>query len=510
MEKEKLYRKFEELNQTASLGGGSDRIEKQHESGRMTARERIEMLLDKGTFVELDKFVTHRCSNFGMEKNKILGDGVVSGYGKIEGRQVFVYAYDFTAFGGTLSQTNAAKIVKVQSLALKNGAPIIALNDSGGARIQEGIGSLAGYASIFYQNTMASGVIPQISAILGPCAGGACYSPALTDFIFMVKEKSHMFITGPDVVKAVTHETIDKEELGGAYIHSSKSGVTHFMCSSEEETLMSIRELLGFLPSNNMEDAPTRPCTDDTHREIEALQNIIPDNPNVPYDIKDIIEPVMDNQYFFEVMPHFAKNVVVGFARLGGRSVGIIANQPAYLAGVLDIDASDKAARFIRFCDCFNIPLITFEDVPGFLPGCQQEHDGIIRHGAKIVYAYAEATVPQITLITRKAYGGAYIVMASKPTGADINLAYPMAEIAVMGAEGAVNILYRNCNEAEKAQAMERYNEEFSNPYRAAELGFIDEIIMPGQTRYKLIQALEMAKNKSQSNPPKKHGNIPL
>lgn len=510
MEKEKLYKKFEELDKAASLGGGINQITKQHESGRLTARERIETLLDKGTFVELDKFVIHHCTNFNMERKKIPGDGLVSGYGKIEGRLVFVYAYDFTTYGGTLSQTNAAKIVKVQSLALKNGAPIIALNDSGGARIQEGIGSLAGYASIFYQNTMASGVIPQISAILGPCAGGACYSPALTDFIFMVKEKSHMFITGPDVVKAVTHETIDKEELGGAYIHSSKSGVTHFMCNSEEETLMSIRELISFLPSNNMEDAPTLTCTDDIHREIETLQNIIPDNPNIPYDIKDIIEPVMDNHYFFEVMPHFAKNVVVGFAHLGGQSVGIVANQPAYLAGVLDIDASDKAARFIRFCDCFNIPLITFEDVPGFLPGCQQEHNGIIRHGAKIVYAYAEATVPKITLITRKAYGGAYIVMASKPTGADINLAYPMAEIAVMGAEGAINILYRNSSDAEKSQAMEIYNEEFSNPYRAAESGFIDEIIMPRQTRYKLIQALEMAKNKSQSNPPKKHGNIPL
>ena len=497
MQKEEIYKKFEELDKVAALGGGVVRIDKQHEAGRMTARERIDMLLDKGTFVELDKFVTHRCTNFGMEKNKIPGDGVVSGYGKIEGRQVFVYAYDFTAYGGTLSSTNAAKIVKVQTLALKNGAPVIALNDSGGARIQEGVGSLAGYASIFYQNTMASGVVPQISAILGPCAGGACYSPALTDFIFMVKEKSHMFITGPDVVKAVTHETVEKEELGGAYVHSSKSGV-------------SIRELLSFLPSNNMEDAPSLPCSDDIRRETETLQTVIPDDPNVPYDMKDVIEPVVDNHYFFEVMSHFAKNVVVGFARLGGQSVGIVANQPAFLAGVLDIDASDKAARFIRFCDCFNIPLVTFEDVPGFLPGCQQEHDGIIRHGAKIVYAYAEATVPKITLITRKAYGGAYIVMSSKPIGADINLAYPMAEIAVMGAEGAVNILYRKAEGEEKAQAMKAYNEQFSNPYRAAELGFIDEIIMPRQTRYKLIQALEMAKNKSQSNPPKKHGNMPL
>ena len=510
MQKEEIYKKFEELDKVAALGGGVVRIDKQHEAGRMTARERIDMLLDKGTFVELDKFVTHRCTNFGMEKNKIPGDGVVSGYGKIEGRQVFVYAYDFTAYGGTLSSTNAAKIVKVQTLALKNGAPVIALNDSGGARIQEGVGSLAGYASIFYQNTMASGVVPQISAILGPCAGGACYSPALTDFIFMVKEKSHMFITGPDVVKTVTHETVEKEELGGAYVHSSKSGVTHFVCDTEEETLMSIRELLSFLPSNNMEDAPSLPCSDDIRRETETLQTVIPDDPNVPYDMKDVIEPVVDNHYFFEVMSHFAKNVVVGFARLGGQSVGIVANQPAFLAGVLDIDASDKAARFIRFCDCFNIPLVTFEDVPGFLPGCQQEHDGIIRHGAKIVYAYAEATVPKITLITRKAYGGAYIVMSSKPIGADINLAYPMAEIAVMGAEGAVNILYRKAEGEEKAQAMKAYNEQFSNPYRAAELGFIDEIIMPRQTRYKLIQALEMAKNKSQSNPPKKHGNMPL
>ena len=415
MQKEEIYKKFEELDKVAALGGGVVRIDKQHEAGRMTARERIDMLLDKGTFVELDKFVTHRCTNFGMEKNKIPGDGVVSGYGKIEGRQVFVYAYDFTAYGGTLSSTNAAKIVKVQTLALKNGAPVIALNDSGGARIQEGVGSLAGYASIFYQNTMASGVVPQISAILGPCAGGACYSPALTDFIFMVKEKSHMFITGPDVVKAVTHETVEKEELGGAYVHSSKSGVTHFVCDTEEETLMSIRELLSFLPSNNMEDAPSLPCSDDIRRETETLQTVIPDDPNVPYDMKDVIEPVVDNHYFFEVMSHFARNVVVGFARLGGQSVGIVANQPAFLAGVLDIDASDKAARFIRFCDCFNIPLVTFEDVPGFLPGCQQEHDGIIRHGAKIVYAYAEATVPKITLITRKAYGGAYIVMSSKP-----------------------------------------------------------------------------------------------
>ena len=395
-------------------------------------------------------------------------------------------------------------------MALKNGAPVIALNDSGGARIQEGVESLTGYASIFYQNTLSSGVIPQISAILGPCAGGACYSPALTDFIFMVKEKSHMFVTGPDVVKAVTHEEVTKEDLGGAYTHTSQSGVAHFMNDTEEETLTSIRELLSFLPSNNMEDAPVRPCNDDIRREEESLQQVIPDDPNIPYDIKDIIEPVVDDHYFFEVMPSFAKNVVIGFARMGGRSVGIVANQPAYYAGVLDIDASDKAARFIRFCDCFNIPLITFEDVPGFLPGTNQEHNGIIRHGAKVVYAYAEATVPKITLITRKAYGGAYIVMSSKQTGADVNLAYPMAEIAVMGASGAVNILYRSENEEAKAEAVSEYTQKFANPYRAAELGYIDEIILPKQTRYKLIQALEMTQNKSVTHPPKKHGNMPL
>jgi len=506
----KAYATFEERDRIASLGGGVDKIEKQHESGKMTARERIEMLLDKGTFVELDKLMVHRCTNYGMDKNKIPGDGIVSGYGKVDGRQVFVYAYDFTVYGGSLSASNAKKIVKVQQLALKNGAPIIALNDSGGARIQEGIESLSGYADIFYQNTMASGVIPQISAILGPCAGGACYSPALTDFIFMVKEKSHMFVTGPDVVKAVIHEEVSKEELGGAMTHSSKSGVTHFMCNTEEEVLMSIRELLSFLPQNNMDEAKKKPCTDETNREDTSLDTIVPVDPNVPYDMKDIIERVIDNGYFFEVMPNFAKNIIIGFARMAGRSVGIVANQPAYLAGVLDIDASDKAARFIRFCDCFNIPLITFEDVPGFLPGTMQEHNGIIRHGAKIVYAYAEATVPKITLITRKAYGGAYIVMSSKPTGADVNLAYPQAEIAVMGAEGAVNILYRKSSAEEKQEIIKEYEDKFSNPYRAAERGLIDEVIMPRDTRYKLVQALERAHNKNQSNPPKKHGNMPL
>ena len=506
----KAYATFEERDRIASLGGGVDKIEKQHESGKMTARERIEMLLDKGTFVELDKLMVHRCTNYGMDKNKIPGDGIVSGYGKVDGRQVFVYAYDFTVYGGSLSASNAKKIVKVQQLALKNGAPIIALNDSGGARIQEGIESLSGYADIFYQNTMASGVIPQISAILGPCAGGACYSPALTDFIFMVKEKSHMFVTGPDVVKTVIHEEVSKEELGGAMTHSSKSGVTHFMCNTEEELLMSIRELLSFLPQNNMDEAKKQPCTDETNREDASLDTIVPVDPNVPYDMKDIIERIIDNGYFFEVMPNFAKNIIIGFARMAGRSVGIVANQPAYLAGVLDIDASDKASRFIRFCDCFNIPLITFEDVPGFLPGTIQEHNGIIRHGAKIVYAYAEATVPKVTLITRKAYGGAYIVMSSKPTGADVNLAYPQAEIAVMGAAGAVNILYRKSTPEEKQEIIKDYEDKFSNPYCAAERGLIDEVIMPRDTRYKLIQALEMCHNKNQSNPPKKHGNMPL
>ena len=447
MKTEELYKKLEEANKQAELGGGIDRIEKQHAQGKMTARERIAKLLDPGTFCEMDKFVVHRCTNFGMDKRHILGDGVVSGYGKINGREVFIYAYDFTAFGGTLSSENAQKIVKVQQLALRNGAPIIALNDSGGARIQEGVESLTGYASIFYNNTIASGVIPQISAILGPCAGGACYSPALTDFIFMVKEKSHMFVTGPEVVKTVTHEEVNKEELGGAQIHSSKSGVSHFMADCEEEAIMAIRELLTFLPSNKMKDAPVIACNDDIRREDEGMQSVIPDDPNKPYDMKELIEPVLDDNYFFELMPDFAKNAIIGFGRLGGKSVGIIANQPAFLAGVLDIDASDKISRFIRFCDSFNIPLITFVDVPGFLPGTVQEHNGIIRHGAKIVYAYAEATVPKLTVITRKAYGGAYIVMSSKQIGGDVNFAYPTAEIAVMGAEGAVNIIYHKADE---------------------------------------------------------------
>ncbi|MFZ4454648.1 MAG: acyl-CoA carboxylase subunit beta [Bacteroidales bacterium] len=501
---------FIEKSRAADLGGGADKIKKQHASGKLTVRERIDTFLDKGTFVEIDKFVVHQCTNFGMEKTKIAGDGIVAGYGKVEGRLVYVYGYDFTVFGGSLSRTGANKIVKLQRMAIKMGAPIIALNDSGGARIQEGIGSLAGYGDIFFQNTISSGVIPQISVILGPCAGGACYSPALTDFIFMVKEKSHMFVTGPDVVKTVTHEEVSKEDLGGAHTHCAVSGVAHFMGNDEEETLMMVRELLTFLPSNNMEDAPMTPSRDDVAREDVRLNDIVPADPNKPYDIKELVEAVVDENYFFEVMPLFAQNIVVGFARLGGKSVGIVANQPAYLAGVLDIDASDKAARFIRFCDCFNIPLITFEDVPGFLPGTTQEHHGIIRHGAKIVYAFVEATVPKITVITRKAYGGAYIVMSSKHTGSDAVFAYPSAEIAVMGAAGAVNILYRNASEEEKAKALAEYEEKFSNPYRAAELGYVDEIILPQQTRAKIIQALDMTHTKSRSNPAKKHGNIPL
>ncbi|MCQ2225196.1 MAG: acyl-CoA carboxylase subunit beta [Paludibacteraceae bacterium] len=499
--------KFLELNRLAEAGNAA-RIEKQHQAGKMTARERIATLLDKGTFVEIDKFVIHQCHNFGLENQQIPGDGIVGGYGKIDGRLVYVYAYDFTAFGGSLSRTNANKIVKLQKLALKMGAPIIALNDSGGARIQEGISSLAGYGDIFYQNTIASGVVPQISVILGPCAGGACYSPALTDFIFMVKEKSHMFVTGPDVVKTVTHEDVDKEQLGGAAVHNGTSGVAHFMGEDEEHTLIMVRELLSFLPSNNVDDVPM--AASGSEPESINLDDFIPEDPSKPYNMKELIESVVDNNYFFEIQEQFAPNILIGFARIEGKVVGIVANQPEFQAGVLDIDASDKAARFIRFCDCFSIPIVSFVDVPGFLPGCTQEHNGIIRHGAKIVYAYVEATVPKITVITRKAYGGAYIVMSSKHTGADINFAYPNAEIAVMGADGAVNILYRKVSDEEKAKVKNEYAEKFSNPYRAAELGYVDEIILPSQTREKLIQALDMTHTKIRQNPAKKHGNIPL
>jgi propionyl-CoA carboxylase beta chain len=505
---EDKFNLFEEKISQSLAGGGEARIQRQHEAGKKTARERIDLLLDPGTFVELDQFAINRSS----EQDSISGDGVISGYGKVEGRLIYVYAFDFTVFGGTLSRTNANKIIKVQQMAVKMGAPIVGLNDSGGARIQEGVQSLAGYADIFFNNVRSSGVIPQITCIMGPCAGGAVYSPALNDFIVMVKDTSYMFVTGPDVIKAVTHEDVTKEELGGAISHNSKSGVAHFVADSDEQALMQIRELLAFLPSNNMEEAPVLPTIDPVDRIDERLQELVPADPNKPYDIKDLITGVVDDGIFLEVHPLFAKNIVVGFARLGGSSVGIVANQPAHLAGVLDIDSSVKGARFIRFCDSFNIPIVSFVDVPGFLPGLIQESNGIIKHGAKLLYAYSEATVPKITLITRKAYGGAYCVMGSKHVGADVNFAYPTAEIAVMGPEGAVNIIYRNkINDLnELTQKIDEYREEFANPYRAAELGYIDEIIYPRQTRLKLIQALEMTSSKSQQNPPRKHGNIVL
>jgi len=505
------YLQLEEMNQKAELGGGEERIEKQHAAGKKTARERINQLLDPGTFTEIDKLVTHRSYDFGMETNKILGDGLIAGYGKVNGRLVYVFAQDFTVFGGSLSRANADKIVKIQELALKMGAPVIGLNDSGGARIQEGVESLAGYADIFYNNVISSGVIPQISAILGPCAGGAVYSPALTDFIFMVNEKSHMFVTGPDVIKTVTHEEVSKEELGGAFTHNSKSGVAHFNGTDEEQTLMMIRELLSFLPSNNLEDPPVKTTVDPSDRVEESLQELVPADPNKPYDMHEIIQKVIDNKHFLEVQPQYAQNIIVGFARFGGKPVGIVANQPAHLAGVLDINSSVKAARFVRFCDAFNLPLVTFVDVPGFLPGTSQEFGGIIKHGAKLLYAFSEATVPKITIITRKAYGGAYDVMSSKHIGADVNFAYPTSEIAVMGPEGAINIIHRNkLNDEEKANAVIEYREKFANPYKAASLGYVDEIIQPKNTRNKIIGALDMTQNKRKSNPPKKHGNIPL
>lgn len=510
MSLESKIKQLEEKHRLAELGGGQKRIDKQHSVGRKTARERINDLLDPGTFVEVDKFVTHTATDFGMAENKILGDGVVTGYGKIDGRLMYVFAQDFTVFGGSLSRANANKIIKIMDMAMKMGAPVIGLNDSGGARIQEGVESLAGYADIFYRNVRSSGVIPQISAVLGPCAGGAVYSPAITDFILMVKETSYMFVTGPDVIKTVTHEEVTKEELGGAMTHNKKSGVAHFTADDDEQAMMMIRELMGFLPLNNMEDPPRKPCSEDPERENMKLDSIIPTDPNKPYNMKEIIHAVVDKGHFLEVQPHYAQNIIVGFARIDGRSVGIVANQPQVLAGVLDIDSSTKAARFVRFCDAFNIPLITFEDVPGFLPGTTQEYGGIIKHGAKLLYAFAEATVPKITVITRKAYGGAYDVMSSKHIGADVNYAYPTAEIAVMGPAGAVNIIYRGLSEEDKAAKVVEYRENFASPYKAAEVGYIDEIIFPHNTRKKLIQALEMTQNKSDSNPPKKHGNIPL
>ncbi len=516
--KAEKYAHLQQMRARSQAGGGADRIAKQHKAGKLTARERLDLLLDNGSFRELDAFVVQRSRDFGMDKpeNQILGDSVVTGWGTINGRLVYVYSQDFTVFGGSLSEVHAAKIVKIMEMAMKSGAPVIGLNDSGGARIQEGVVSLGGYADIFLRNTLASGVIPQISAILGPCAGGAVYSPALTDFIFMVKNTSYMFVTGPDVVKSVTHEEVSFEELGGASVHSTISGVCHMAAENEQDCLFLIRELLTYLPQNNMEDPPFKPPKDDPLRSDPRLNEIIPDSPNKPYDIKEVIQMIVDDGQFFEIHEHFAPNIVVGFARLGGYSVGIVANQPMVLAGVLDIDASEKAARFIRFCDCFNIPLVTFEDVPGFMPGTKQEHGGIIRAGAKLLYAYCEATVPKLTVITRKAYGGAYDVMSSKHIRGDLNLAWPTAEIAVMGPDGAVSIIFRReLAEAEdpiakKAELVAMYREKFANPYVAAGRGYIDDVIMPSETRPRLINALNALQNKRDSNPPKKHGNIPL
>ncbi|TDI89752.1 MAG: methylmalonyl-CoA carboxyltransferase [Candidatus Dadabacteria bacterium] len=507
---------LEQKEKDAESGGGEARIKKQHDSGKLTARERIELLIDKNTFVELDKFVVHKCKDFGMGDKKFLGDGVVTGYGKVEGRQVFVYAQDFTVFGGSLGMEHGRKICKIMDLAMQVGAPVIGLSDSGGARIQEGVESLAGYAEIFCRNVLASGVVPQISAIMGPCAGGAVYSPAITDFTIMVKETSYMFITGPDVIKAVTHEEVNSEDLGGAMVHNSRSGVAHFAAEDDKDSILLIKELLSFLPSNNMEDPPRIKTEDPSDRRDMGLRTIVPENPNKPYDMKDVVTSVVDEGYFFEVQEHYAKNIIIGFTRLAGRVVGIVGNQPNVLAGCLDIDSSIKGGRFVRFCDCFNIPILTFEDVPGFLPGTSQEWGGIIKHGAKLLYAYSEATVPRVTVITRKAYGGAYDVMSSRHIRGDMTLAYPTAEIAVMGSDGAVNIISRGQiaqaedPEAERAKLIEEYKENFANPYKAAELGFVDEVIRPEDTRPRVIAAFEMLDGKRQTNPPKKHGNIPL
>ena len=500
----------------AYLGGGEERIEAQHQRGKLTARERINLLLDKGSFRELDSFVLHRTTDFGLDQQKYLGDSVVTGWGTIAERLVYVFSQDFTVFGGSLGEAHAEKICKIMDMAMKNGAPIIGLNDSGGARIQEGVISLGGYADIFLRNTLASGVIPQISVIMGPCAGGAVYSPALTDFIIMVRNSSYMFITGPDVVKTVTHEEVSFEELGGADVHGEISGVSHLSANSEADALMLIRSLLSYLPQNNMEDPPYVPNGDDPLRMEEMLDHIIPDDPGKPYDIKDVIRLIVDDRQFFEIQEFYAPNIVVGFARLGGHSIGIVANQPAVLAGVLDINSSEKAARFVRFCDAFNIPLLTFVDVPGFLPGVAQEHGGIIRSGSKLLYAFCEATVPKLTVITRKAYGGAYDVMSSKHIRGDINLAWPSAEIAVMGPDGAVNIIFRKeLSQAEdpvkrKKELVADYRDKFANPYIAASRGYIDDVIRPSETRPRLINALVMLANKRDSNPPKKHGCIPL
>jgi propionyl-CoA carboxylase beta chain len=520
----------------AEEGGGPERRERERRSGKLSARERIDFLLDEGTFEETDKFVTHRATDFGMAEQRVPGDGFITGYGRVHGRVVFVFAQDFTVFGGSLSEANAGKIVKIMDMAMRVGAPIVGLNDSGGARIQEGVVSLAGYTDIFLRNTLASGVVPQISAILGPCAGGAVYSPAITDFTLMTEKTSYMFVTGPDVIKTVTHEDVTKDALGGAVTHNEISGVAHFMAHDDQECLATVRELLSFLPSNNLDDAPRRPTQDDPTRADAALDTIIPAESNQPYDMVDVISRVVDDGYFFQVQEHFARNIVVGFARMAGRPVGIVANQPAFLAGVLDINASVKGARFVRFCDAFNIPLITFEDVPGFMPGIQQEHGGIIRHGAKLLYAFAEATVPKLTVITRKAYGGAYCVMSSKHLRTDLNLAWPTAEIAVMGPEGAVNIVYKreldlvlrraeaimpqgvSLSEEQKLEVLaearkekvDEFRERFANPYVAAERGYIDAVIRPSETRRRLNSALDMLATKREKNPAKKHGNIPL
>ncbi len=508
--------RLENLNQQALQGGGAKRIERQHELGKKTARERIDAFLDPGSFVELDRLKTHRCTDFEMDQSKIPGDGVVTGYGTVDGRQVFVFSQDFTVFGGSLSSAFSEKVCKVMDLAMKTGCPVVGINDSGGARIQEGVESLAGYGEIFLRNVLSSGVVPQISAIMGPCAGGAVYSPAMTDFIFMVENSSYMFITGPDVIKTVTHEEVTMQELGGAATHNATSGVAHFASPDEDECFHSIRELLGYLPSNNMEDPPFQPTTDDPNRRDEALNQIVPDNPNRPYDVTEIIRSVADEQHFFEVQKDYARNIVVGFARLGGKPVGVVANQPAFLAGVLDIDASVKGSRFVRFCDCFNIPIISFIDVPGFLPGTSQEYGGIIRHGAKLLYAYCEATVPRVQVITRKAYGGAYVVMDSKSVGCDVSFAWPTAELAVMGPQGAVEILNRRelqqaaDPEARKAALVDEYSRKYANPYIAAERGIVDAVIDPAETRQKVIAAFDMIGAKREELPRRKHGNVPL
>ena len=513
---DKKLEQLKRLQEEAKLGGGQRRIDVQHSKGKLTARERLDLLLDKGSFEEFDMFVRHRSHDFGMEKEKYFTDGVVTGCGLIDGRKVFVFSQDFTVFGGSLSKAHAEKICKIMDMAMKTGAPVIGLNDSGGARIQEGVISLGGYADIFLRNTLASGVVPQISVVLGPCAGGAVYSPAITDFVLMVKGTSYMFVTGPNVVKTVTHEEITHEGLGGAEVHASKSGVAHLVGTNEAETLLMTRRLMSFIPSNNLDDPPEVECTDPEDRMDEELNYIIPDNPNKPYDIKDVITHIVDHRDFFEIMPDYAMNIVIGFCRLGGKPVGIIANQPAFLAGVLDINSSDKAGRFIRFCDAFNIPILTFEDVPGFLPGTDQEFNGIIRHGAKLLYAYCEATVPKVTVITRKAYGGAYDVMNSKHVRGDMNYGWPTAEIAVMGPKGAVEIIFRkDIKDARDPEAavdkkVEEFREKFANPYVAAERGYLDDVIEPKTTRPRLIRAFSMLSTKRDSNPPKKHGNIPL